>query len=361
MWKELLSNLEKIEFYRPEVAECPEDEIRLNSNENLFVPKGLIRRIAARSLRRVDLRLYPSATMYERLRRKIAEYVGSDEDNIVIDNGSDALIDKVLMAFSRGGRVAAVEPTFPMYRIRASVFGIQYLPVSAGEEFELNVDDVVEKSDGVSAIFVCRPNNPTGNVFPRGEVLEMLERTSCALILDETYIEFSDDSGFCKLAQEDERLVVLRSFSKAFGVAGLRLGYLVANKRTAKLIGERLQHPYQISSLACEIGSGLFSEIDNFRRIWEEVKLAREKFELGLNRIRGVSAFPSGANFVMASLPVDSVRARELLAERGFLIRSLTAITSKRYPNLVRITVPPTKFIRRFLGELAEVVEHGQA
>jgi len=359
MWRDSLSGLERIECYTPEVEATSDEKLRLNSNENLFVPRGLIGRLATRALRRSDLRIYPSRTTYERLVGRIANYLEVREENIVIDNGGDMLIDKVLMAFSRGGKVAAVEPTFPMYRIRAGVFGVQYVPIRTGDDFELEVGEVVKKSKDVSAVFMCRPNNPTGSVFPEGEVLEVLESTDCVLVLDETYIEFSEEDSLCKLAQEAERLVVLRSFSKAFGVAGLRLGYLVTNERTARLMREKLQHPYQVSSLACEIGSELLEEVDSFKRIWEEVKLARGRFTLGLDRVPGVYAFPSGGNFVMASLPIDSVKARELMAERGFLVRSLPRSTSSKHPNLIRITVPPTKFISRFLEELAEVVGDG--
>ena len=185
MWRELLSELEKIDCYIPEKIEGSEKKLRLNSNENLFVPKDLLKRIAARALRRSDIRFYPSQAIYEKLTGRIAEYLDLDEENIIIDNGSDMLIDKVLMALSRvGGKVAAVEPTFPMYRIRSSVFGAPYVPIRTDEDFELDVHEVVRKSYDVSAMFICRPNNPTGKVFPEGQVLDILEHTSCVLILD---------------------------------------------------------------------------------------------------------------------------------------------------------------------------------
>lgn len=362
MWRESLSELEKIDFYIPEKFEVLENKLRLNSNENLFVPKDLLKRIVARALRRTDIRFYPSQAIYKKLTSRIVEYLDLDEESVIIDNGSDMLIDKVLMALSRvGGKVAAVEPTFPMYRIRSGVFGAPYVPVMTDEDFELDVREAVRKSYDVSAMFICRPNNPTGKVFPEGQVIHILEHTSCVLILDETYIEFSDEESLCKLAQQTERLLILRSFSKAFGVAGLRLGYLVSNPRMSKLMGEKLQHPYQVSSLACEIGSELFEELDTFKKIWEDVKLARGKLTVGLNQIPGVLAFPSGGNFVMASLPIDPLKAKDMMAERGFLIRSLSTTISSKYPYLVRITVPPTKLIRRFLNELADVVVNGKA
>lgn len=325
---------------------------KLDANENLVLDEGWIRSLVKEALERVDIRLYPS--MYaSRAADAIAKFLGVSKRNIVVDNGSDAIIDLVAKCFVGQGRALIVEPTFEMYRFYVEALGGVADSFYTNSDFSINADKLLEASRGAKVIFLASPNNPTGKQYPRGLLETLAEGFDGIIVIDEAYADFGDFSLW-DLPLKYENVVVLRSFSKVAGLAGLRIGYAVVSEEVHNFIN-RLQSPYSVNSLAQEVVEIVLNKWYVVKEVIEEVKREREFLFRELASIKGIRPYDSKANFVLFRVEKGSSREIiERLESMGFYVRERNL--KPLLENCIRVTVGPRDVNKLFIQALREAL-----
>lgn len=289
------------------------------------------------------------------LRSRLAELVGVRTDNVFVGVGSDEVIDLLLRIFCEPGQdsTVIVSPTYGMYRVAANILGIEVRTCLLTEDFQLNRDALRATIDArTKLIFLCSPNNPTGNLLNREEVLELCRTTTAIVVVDEAYIDFAEASSLAPLISEIPNLVVLRTFSKAWGLAGIRLGYAIAHPTVVSYL-LNVKAPYNISTLtstyalkALELRAVMQTFVQTI--IGERKRLLRE-----LPSIRLVErVYPSQANFILTRFREASRVYREL-ARCGIIVRDRS--TEPMLANCLRITVGSVEQNNLLLKTLSEL------
>ena len=332
----------------------PVDRIlKLNANENLFLPRSTLQKVLAEAAAETDPRLYPGGEEAV-LAGKLAKLYGASSDQIVLAAGGDQIIDLVMSNLvKQGDTVLAVTPTFSMYPRTAKIKGLTYRTVSLDRRFALGGERVLEESQGAGLIVLCNPNNPTSNQLPREEVIKIVDGFEGFVLVDEAYAEYGEYS-LIREALERENLIVLRTFSKAYGLAGLRLGYGVTNSVLARTLAERYMMPFSVPSFVLRVGAKLLDERDTVLEAIEEVKRERGFLVDSLDEMEGVKAFPSDANFVLFATDKPHEEVYDGLLERGVILRKIGAVPG--YSDCLRVTVAPREITLRFLEALGEVM-----
>ena len=332
----------------------PSEILKLNSNENFFVPLDFLRAILKEAVEEADPRIYPRDEI-KNLKNAFGEYISASSDQIVIGTGSDQLIDIVCRMFlRRGDEAIAISPTFSIYRRCTEIQGAVYRPVSLKEDFSLDVEEMLDAvTPRTRLMFVCSPNNPTANQFSRREIRLLADGFDGLVAVDEAYVDFSGDSSI-SLVEELENLIVFRTFSKVFGLAGLRIGCAIANPRFARVMDEKFQMPYSVSLIAVKAALKILDRSEIIREAIEKVKEERERLIGKLNSISGVRAFDSKTNFVLFQVNESSDIIYERLLEKGIIIRNIGRVLS--YEDCLRVTVAPPSMTDRFLTALKEVL-----
>lgn len=237
---------------------------------------------------------------YQRkLKRRLSGIKGVPEDNIFIGNGSDEVIDLCFRIFCEPGKDRAVgmSPSFSMYRISASINAVEYVEVPMGEDFELCPDDMLMAASGAKLMFICSPNNPAGNSVPAGQLEMLAGRFKGVLVIDEAYIDFSSRESFLKKLPEHPNVIVLQTLSKAWGMAGLRLGMAFASVEIVSLFN-KVKHPYNVSSASLEEALRLLDR--NVRKEVDIIVEERNRLAAALALVPGVlKVYPSDANFIL--------------------------------------------------------------
>jgi histidinol-phosphate aminotransferase len=306
----------------------------MNANENLLLPKSFIQRKLAKAASETDPRIYPTAPEVETLKCEISKYTGLNEDHISIGCGADQLIDLLCQMFlRRGERVAVVKPTFPMYHWRAEIAGGKVIEAFLEpEDFQIS-ERTVEDVKSANLLFIASPNNPTGNQHTFKALEAIVSNFQGIAIIDETYVEYGDFSVI-PLIKKYENVVILRTFSKAFGMAGLRLGYLLGSSAFIRLFETRVQYPFPVSDIAVRLGCDLLRERKIVLDYVEKTKHERRKLIESLRSLERVRVFESNANFVLMSFRNSSpmVIAHHLLKDK-ILIRVFPRLFSNNVNN----------------------------
>lgn len=324
------------------------DVIKLDANENPFDFPPEVKQFIREHLQPEHFNRYPDPTARE-LRGGLSQFTGVPADGIMVGNGSDELILNLMLTFGTGKEVLIVSPTFSMYRIHAQIAGARWREVPRGKNFELNTASLIESSAGqdVSMIFVCSPNNPTGNAVPPDHIEELLANTSALVVVDEAYIEFGGESC-TRLLSFYPNLILLRTFSKAFGLAGLRVGYLLARPEVvAELM--RVKQPYNLNAFSQITARAALQYRDSFLRQVELIKRNRDVLIRGMESISGVRVFPTATNFILFHTPLDGARVFTGLLENGVLIRN---VSGPALENCLRVSVGTEKENSTFLEKL---------
>lgn len=332
----------------------PSEILRLNANENFFVPLDLLRALLKEIAEEIDPRMYPQDERHM-LEEALGGYLKVSPEQIVVGAGGDQLIELISYAFlKKGDEVLSVTPTFSIYGRVTRVMGVKYLSVPLRADFSLDVEKMLSStSPRTKILFLCSPNNPTANLFEPEEVLRLIEGFGGLVILDEAYAEFAQYS-MTNLAEKFQNLVVLRTFSKAFGLAGLRLGYAVSNREMASTLNEGFQMPYPTSLVALKMGIKLLERLDIVNRTIVDLKKERNRLIKELNEIDGVEAFDSETNFVLIGLDRSSDEVYGRLLKRGVIVRNIGRVLSIK--DCLRVAVAPPAMTDRFLEILREVI-----
>lgn len=272
-----------------------------------------------------------------RLKERLSELKGVPAENIFIGNGSDEAIDLLFRVFCepRVDNAVAIAPSYGMYKVAAAINDIEMREVQLGEDFALPVDELLRRADArTKLLFLCSPNNPTGNSFPRGDMLRLADGFGGMVVVDEAYIDFSDDDGLRNEIFARPNLVVLQTLSKARAMAGLRVGLALADSRVVELMS-MVKYPYNINVAAMRIVERLLDDLvdENVAAL----KAQRDIVAAALARFRFVGrVYPSDANFLLVRVD-DADAVYDHLIGDGIIVRNRNRV--KGCEGCLRITI----------------------
>lgn len=271
------------------------------------------------------------------LKRQIAAMKGVREEQVFLGNGSDEAIDLAYRIFCTPGQdnAVAISPTYGMYRVAADMNDIEMREVPLGRDFSLPVEALLGAADSrTKLLWLCSPNNPTGNAFPAEEIGRLIRQFEGMVVLDEAYIDFADGEGFLPRLDEFPNLIVLQTVSKAWGMAGLRLGMAFAAEPVAELFG-RVKYPYNLNTLTLrtatrQLAGGIGPCVEMIRRERRRVAEALAAAAC-IERV-----YPSQANFLLVRT-ADADRLYEALIRAGVIVRNRTRVAGCE--GCLRITI----------------------
>jgi histidinol-phosphate aminotransferase len=300
-----------------------EAEIFLDANENPF-ESGYNR--------------YPDPKQ-TRLKKKISEVKNASISEIFLGNGSDEAIDLLIRIFCEPARdsVLVAEPTYGMYAVCAAVNAVNVQSVLLDKEFDIDVDGMLKSiSRSTKIIFLCSPNNPTGNLLTRQKVIQVLQSFSGIVVIDEAYIDFADSPGFITEIRKHNNLIVLQTLSKAWGLAGLRVGIAFASPEIISLMN-KVKYPYNVSVETQRLS---LEALENKARqtTWvEQIVAERSKLALEFGKISVVEhIYPSDANFLLVRVK-DAPAVYRYLLDKQIIVRDRSQ--APLCNNCLRITI----------------------
>jgi len=329
--------------------------VRMSLNENPLVEKVELTKILEAALRKIDPREYPRPHGGHAV-QAIARFHDMEPSRLFLGNGIDDVLDRLVRVLvDKGSKVVVAEPTFFMYTYYTQLCQGQKVEVMLKPDFSLDTDSLIEASRDSQLVFICSPNNPTGNHFEKSDLEDLLDRCHSVVAVDETYVEFGKYS-ILEWTSKYRNLVVLRSFSKAFGLAGIRTGYLIADQELVEAM-KKTVHPFNVSSLAQQAVVEVLQRYDYFKKIFEDVKKEREWLLSQLRQIRGVTPYPSDANFILFKVDHEksSSRIQSELRGKGILIKDRGKVPLLQ--NCLRVTVGTRPSNKRFLEELGRILD----
>lgn len=275
-----------------------------NSSLKYPLPEPFIKELAE-ELSKINE--YPSRAPYHILCTELSEYTGVTPNHILPANGSDEVIEALTRAFGEDLILIPV-PTFAQYEVSAKRNNAQkkLVPCLHGYEYKLKYsEDDLKKA---SLVWICNPNNPTGTIIPREEIIKILNNASGIVAVDECNYEYTDES-VVDLIEQFPNLVISRSFSKNFGLAGLRLGFAISSKENVNRIARYCQN-FRVNRMAEMAGIKVLKYLNYFQKAWREIARVREFFINGLNDL-DIYCFPSKTNYVLVDF-VDKKKTEEI-------------------------------------------------
>lgn len=281
---------------------------------------------------------YPDPLQQE-LKALIAPLKGVDVKNIFLGNGSDEAIDLVFRAFCRPSvdNVVAIEPTYGMYKVCAEVNDVEYRPMLLDVYYQMKAKELLSGIDeNTKAIFICSPNNPTGNSLCRTEIEKLLSSFDGLVVVDEAYIDFSSSESLLKDLDKYPNLIVLQTFSKAWGCAAIRLGMAFASPEIIAIFN-KIKYPYNVNRLTQQEAIKLLQHPEKIRAwvdtlLEERTRLMKEFGELPVC----IRVFPTDANFFLAKV-VDAKALYDYLVSQGIIVRNRTNVALCK--DCLRVTI----------------------
>ena len=350
MVEKMKDNLRVLETYQ---VSKDNRSIILDANENPHNIFEFFLEEFIHEIRMFPANRYPN-TDSEELREHIAKYTDSKKENIICGNGSDEIIQMVINTFiEKGDSVVIHTPTFSMYKVFTSIAGGAIVEVLSDEAFRIHPEEIISASNKADAklIFLCNPNNPTGFSLSRENIIMILENTKATVVVDEAYYEFLDET-VVDLTFQYERLIVLRTMSKAFALAGARVGYGVACKETMEMI-YKVKPPYNLNSFSQLIGRLYLKNMPLVKESILKIKQQRESLLNALSKINELQVFPSAANFVL----IRSKKTPEILqAANGAGISLRNYGSDPVLGDCLRITVGTEIENRKLINVIEKVV-----
>jgi histidinol-phosphate aminotransferase len=334
------------------MPEKVEGVIKLDSNENFVLDRNFVAGVAAEAAKQVDLREYPLDQIDE-LYARLAKYAGVSVKYVAAGSGSDQIIELLLSTL--GGRRATVfSPTFSYFINRCKLHGIKVYQVPLEPDFTLDKKAFVKTAKRSDLIYLCSPNNPTGNQIDRQQMIEVVDSLEDKLVLiDEAYVDFADYS-LSYDAIKRSNVIVLRTLSKAFGLAGARVGYMVSNGKFVKIFKSIIQSPYPISTLSLAIASGVLADADQVKQTIRSVRSERERVFARLSKIDGIKIFRSDANFIFIEAGKKYQAISKTLNSNGIIVKLLGNITNHK--GCMRITIGTPEMNDKYLKCIEQII-----
>jgi histidinol-phosphate aminotransferase len=293
--------------------------------------------------------------------QKLKEVVGRvkqiPKENVFIGNGSDEVLDLLFRAFCepRIDNVVTIEPTYGMYQVLAEINDVEFRKAPLNGDYSLNVKNMIQQIDSnTKLIFLCSPNNPTGNLLDEKAVEQLLNSTSALVVIDEAYIDFSEKKGFLSKLNQYPRLVVVQTLSKAWGLAGLRLGLGFASAEIIRIL-DGIKPPYNVNT------NSQFEAIKHLKhpdKTNEQIRVIlqeKEKMQLSLKDLPGVrKIFPSDTNFLLVEI-AGATEIYKALLKKGIVLRNRSGILYCK--ECLRITIGTPEENQRLIQELKKLVQ----
>ena len=332
-------------------------DINMSANENPYnMPRELQERLSSH-LSRFQFNRYPDATA-PRLRDLIAEANGLDVDNVLVANGGDEIIMNLFLTWGgKGRKFMNFPPTFAMYENDAQVTGTEIVSIPRTANFDLDEDEIMARlvENDIDLVIIANPNNPTGNLVSESFLMDMLKATDALVCVDEAYFEFSR-ATVRPLLDRFDNLVILRTFSKAFSLAALRAGYMIASPEIVDTF-KKVRQPYSVSAFSQWAAQVVFRDRALFENAIEELVFERDKLMEAMREIAGVTVFDSESNFILFRVAHASRVWRELYHEYSILIRDVSR--EEGLDDCLRVSVGTPSQNQAFLKALREIVEKG--
>ncbi|AZJ35859.1 histidinol-phosphate transaminase [Tenacibaculum singaporense] len=331
-------NIQKLKGYSSARDEFKgEAEVYLDANENPF---GTLNR-------------YPDPQQIA-IKKRLSEIKGVNENQIFIGNGSDEVIDLAFRIFCEPGKDKALtfSPSYGMYSVSAAINDVKLVELPLTSDFQINVEELNPylKDEALKLIFICSPNNPTGNCFEGEAIQYILKEFKGIVIIDEAYIDFSTKESFINQLKNYQNLIISQTFSKAWGLAGVRVGVAYTNSDIIDLYN-KVKPPYNISTLNQE---AVLNKLDNLAQFEIEKNIIlneKEKLEKQLQEIELVKKiYPSEANFILIEVTNANKLYNSLVAQK-IIIRNRNSLVN----NCIRITVGSEKENKKLMTALKEL------
>ncbi len=304
----------------------------LDANENPFPSK---------------VNRYPDPQQRE-LKSKFADLRGVRKDQLIIGNGSDEILDLVFRAFCEPGKdfVVTIKPSYGMYKVLANMNDVKLSEVALDHNFDLDVDAILAASEGAKMIILCSPNNPTGNLLNKDSIKEILEKFNGLVLVDEAYIDFADKASMLDELTNYQNLMVSQTFSKAFGMAGIRVGVGIAHEEIINILN-RIKPPYNVNGISQEMALNRLGRIEEVASEITQLKLERSRLINFLEHQDAViRVYPTDANFVLFKVS-DANKYYDRLVEKGVIVRNRTSAFGCE--NCLRLSVGTKEENNRFM------------
>ena len=338
--RENIKNIKPYSSARDEYKDATAEEmIFLDANENPF-ENGVNR--------------YPDPQQ-NNVKELLSKTKGIDKKNILLGNGSDEVLDLIFRAFCepKQDNIITLPPTYGMYSVLANINNIQNKEVLLTEDFQPKVDQILENVDeNTKILFLCSPNNPSGNSFSVEKVEELLKKFDGLVVIDEAYIDFSEQESWLKRLEGFQNLVITQTLSKAYGLAGIRLGVCYASEAIISVLNS-IKPPYNVNELTQQRAVERLNKVDEIAKEIKAIKIVREKLINSLNNINFISKiYPSDCNFVLVKVDGATQRYNQLI-NLGIVVRNRT--TQPLCENCLRFTVGTESENEKLLKALKEL------
>lgn len=337
--RESVRKLQPYSSARDEYVSDGSEMLFLDANENPF-DNGVNR--------------YPDP--YQRsLKSLLAEQKGLSESQILLGNGSDEVLDLIFRAFCEPNQdnIITLPPTYGMYKVLAGINAIENREVLLTADFEPNVEEILKAANSHSKlIFICSPNNPTGNSFKGEYIKTLLESFDGLVVVDEAYIDFSKDESWVSVLKTYPNLIVTQTLSKAYGLAGIRLGICYASEEIVSVLN-KIKPPYNVNQLTQQRALQRVLNQDLVKQEVQQILDERTELIKALNNLEFVSAiYPTDANFVLAKVDDANKRYQQLL-EKQVVVRNRS--TQPLCENTLRFTVGTPEENKKLIAILKEL------
>ncbi len=350
----------RLPLYEVETAlklNIDEKAVKLDFNENFAVASDEMEKLVLDACRDIDIRVYPPPYGDTAI-KAISRFLGFSESEIAVGNGSDEILDLLMKVFVKeNSKVLVVEPTFPMYSYFTQLYGGKKVTVLLRPNFELDVNTILKKIDTETPLlFICSPNNPTGNQFKEDDVKKILQESDGVVVVDEAYVDFAKYTVINWIRNFDN-LIVLRTFSKAFGLAGLRLGYLVSNKSIVEYV-KRVTSPFNLNVVTQRLIPLALHNWNYFKKQIQYTIKEREWLRNELDKIDGITSYPSDTNFILFKVSRNNLTSstlRKRLESRNVFVKDRGIFPL--LTNCIRVTVGTRTMNETFVSALEEALE----
>lgn len=330
------------------------DVLKLDSNENFVIPKQFQQDLIKNARKNSDIREYPLGGT-ERLVDALSKYLKVPSSMIGLGNGSDQILDLLLANFaSQQTKVLTSDPTFGFFEERCKLYSIPTVKIPFSEDMSLKIDEFISKSKKADILYLDSPNNPTGFQFPKKDLEKLVKGFEGLVIIDEAYGEFGDYSIVQK-AKSLENLIAVQTFSKSAGLAGLRLGYFVANNSFTGVFTRVIQYPYPLNSIAIEAAILALKQPKQIKDATETIKKERSRIIENLKKYDAFEVFDSKANFVLFDARGADKRVYTALVEQGISIRKLGKIG--KHEGCLRVTIGTKEMNSKFLLAIRDLLK----
>lgn len=337
---------------RPYQVDCVVSGMKLDANENGWDVPGAAREELIARLRKLAINRYPDPR-WSALRRALAERHAVTQEQILIGNGSSELILALMHTFiGQGVRVVYPAPSFSMYPIYATIAGATSTRIMLDQDYRLDPDTMIAASQkpDTGLVMLCSPNNPTGNAMPLADIEKIIANSGCVVAVDEAYFEFHGETALSLVAKYPN-VVILRTFSKAFGLAGARVGYLIGQAPVVSQIA-KVVLPYNVNALSLTMAEVVMSQMEAFLPRIQAIIEERERVTEVLQAMPRLTVNPSRANFLLFKTPAPSNAVADQLQQAGILVKDF----GKGIPDAIRVSIGTPAENNLFLQALRSIL-----